>query len=403
MTLSLAEKKNELDRQLSTDGVLLFPDQRLAVFFSPKAAASSVLNWYLELSDTASLARDARTKFGAGKYELMMARQRSARYQQALNDLKLDILHDQKRWSTVKIVRNPFDRAVSAFLMVMYLRNHTLSFRDFLSLPTSFFTRFGDGHCRQQYSDLERLGILKLTEVLKIEDGLDAIFSSMEKRFGLPSRAENSKTHANKSKYLSSDDIESPVADLPISSEDLRAGRSVPPRHEFLDEKTCLQILDHYQEDFAAYGYETNLTSSGEIVPPVSPTVNAEQFLLDELTGGLSQQIRELESGKRIAFWGAGSQFWEIFFSGILDDKSVVAVVDSSAGNRATWSPLLHYNFDVPIVSPDELKAFDFDNVVITISAGIDAVEAQLLQLGIGAEKIISTKTVPEVHPINMG
>ncbi|MFC3050551.1 sulfotransferase family protein [Kordiimonas pumila] len=403
MKLSHSEKKAELGRHLSAASMLLFPDQRLAVFFSPKAAASSILNWYHRIHGLEQYAKDARTKFGAGKYELMLAHQSSATYGAVLEDLRESILRGESGdWTTVKIVRDPYDRAVSAFLMVLYLRNHTLSFRDFLSLPKAHFTRFGDGHCRQQFSELERLGVLKFNQILKIETGIDNILGGLEKQFNLASGLQSQSLHANKARYEPVGGMTGPVSELPIASEGLKLGKPVPPRQAFLDAHTKQAIYHHYREDFEAYGYPHGLGAgdTGFSVSEITPT--ARNFMRDELTGGLYSLVKALGPDQRIVFMGAGSTFMEFLFDKEFENQQIVAVLDNAPATRERWQYILGYNLNIPVLAPEDVTTLDFDKLVIT-SRDIPVVEAQMKALGVDENKFVSVKLLPEFHPLNMG
>lgn len=236
----------------------------IAVMWSPKAACTTVVTWVFRQN---GLLDEALA------FSPWIHRYRLRRYQKM--DRYLDRLAHLRRHSrhVVKIVRNPFERAVSSFLhayrhgyedaaLARLLarpvdRQNRFSFREFVRHLENLDLTRCNLHHRVQATPLERHVFFGLhpQQVIRIEDGLEPALNEIEARFGLP-RTDFGNPVFRSGHHTARIPWNGGAADLC----DLSI-HALPPATAFYDEALARAVARLYAEDFARYGYTPTLAS----------------------------------------------------------------------------------------------------------------------------------------------
>jgi len=234
----------------------------IVVMWSPKAACTTAITWAFQHN---GLLEEA---LGFGPW---IHRYRLRRYQKTERYLgRLRRLSQHSRY-VVKIVRNPFERAVSSFVHAYRHdyedfalremlgrpvdRQQRFSFREFVGLlERSDLTRCNPHH-RLQSTPLERhvLFGLKPHRTIKIEDGLERALSEIERSFNLPET-----DFANPVFRSGHHTSRAASAESAADRKDLW-GPVLPPAAAFYDDDLIDRVARLYAEDFQRYGYDTKL------------------------------------------------------------------------------------------------------------------------------------------------
>lgn len=234
----------------------------IAVMWSPKAACTTAITWAFQHN---GLLGEALA------FSPWIHSYRLRHYQKTESYLgRLRHLDRHSRY-VVKIVRNPFERAVSSFLhayrhyyedfaMREVLqrpvdRQHRFSFREFVELLERSNLERCNPHHRVQSTPLERhvLFGLKPHRVVRIEDGLEGALSEIEREFRL-----TETDFANPVFRSYHHTSRAPSPESAADRTDLR-GPVLPPAAAFYDEDLIGRIARLYAEDFRRYGYDTRL------------------------------------------------------------------------------------------------------------------------------------------------
>lgn len=413
--LTLSEKQIIINNHISTATALLFPEQKLAIFYTEKAGATSLINWYHFQHDLTRFQLNPNIRNNANNAELMIAHQSSRSYQIALSDLRKSILNESPEpWTTVKFVRDPYRRAISAFFMVMLLKDAELSAREFFNLPKSYFTHFGDGHCRPQTTELERTGILRPDHIFKLEDGLNSALMELEKKFNLKDSYQKVNSHANRRQYTQHGQNNSSPADKVITSREIREGIQIPPIESYLKDKLLLAAIhDKYEEDFLQYQYpvlisqeEINEYQANNLIartermdgfydPGVPHRVKEQPTEAVETTGSIEELLSIISREEKIVLYGAGETTFELLFHSKILSRNIVAIADKSPDTRSRWKLFFSETLNIPIVSPTELLNIEFDRIVNTVRGCPGEAEELLEMLYIPRSKIIRTPKDP--------
>lgn len=395
------EKQQLVNNHITTASALLFPESKLALFYSPKAGATSLINWYHFQKDLIQFQIDPEIRNNAGNTELMIAYQSSRYYQQALIDLKESILKGSDGdWTTIKLVRDPYRRGISAFYMVLLLTGGELSIREFFKLPLSYFTTFGDGHCFPQVTKLERLNILKFNRIIKLENNLEIELGKLENEFGLKKSPPTINLHANKRTIRNKFNDTLLAVDKVYSAKDLQ--KKVPvPSFALLskDDDLLASIYAKYKDDFSHYGYqlkhsnealERYYAEEGQFV-----TSRMKAFFNNNANKSLKELVSEFSSEDRIIIYGAGQIMFELIFLSGLKHKKIVAILETNPEIIARWNNFFLLNMKIPILNPKKINTLEFDKIIITPIGEAIGIRNKLLSQNINQKKII---LLPEVY-----
>ncbi|HUF45236.1 MAG TPA: sulfotransferase family 2 domain-containing protein [Aestuariivirgaceae bacterium] len=249
------------------------PDFPLVLLFNEKAGCTSLTKWFL--FHVGKLDEATRFHPWVHRYRTkVLCRQPGYRWQ-ALRALVLPAK------PIVKLVRNPYDRAVSSFLstlnnahgangkrwareLVAAARAHAgkpaadmpaLSFRDFLRFLAANGTERGllNGHVARQHVRGEERRIDRIIKLERFGEEIRQIESAYKLAQSPPdlitfSRHHRSAVHSGAVALASRPDLE-------ITSEQVRQG-AIPAYDTLYDEETRRLVRQCFAADFEAYGYE---------------------------------------------------------------------------------------------------------------------------------------------------
>lgn len=157
----------------------------------------------------------------------------------------------------IKVVRNPYDRAISAY--VAFSRNESkginrhgldLSFRDFLSCIRERLDKETepDIHLRRQITGAERKIPGFIDEMVKIED-FNSRIKEMNEKYELSLSSMESKSFVHYYKYGES--AGSFCGDIKYS----KISGKIPSKQIFYDKSMKDMVLEIFREDIELYGY----------------------------------------------------------------------------------------------------------------------------------------------------
>jgi len=234
----------------------------LAVMWSPKAACTTVITWAFQHN---GLLKEALA------FSPWIHRYRLRDYQKTERYLdRLRHLNAHSRY-VVKVVRNPFERAVSSYVHAFRHDYEDTALREMLQRPVDRQQRFSfrefvrllersnlnrcNPHHRVQSTPLERHVLFGLTphRTIKIEDGLEQALGEIERQFNLPRTDFDDpvfRSHHHTSRAT--------TAELAADRTDLWEP-VLPPASAFYDDDLVARVAQLYAEDFRRYGYDTRL------------------------------------------------------------------------------------------------------------------------------------------------
>jgi hypothetical protein len=231
----------------------------IAVMWSPKAACTTVMTWVF-LQD-GLLAEALAYSNWIHRYRLRRY-QKDERYLRRLGNLRRYGRH------VIKVVRNPFDRAVSSYFHAYRHGYEDLHLSSALGRPVDPAQRFSfrefvhfldrvditrcNLHHRVQATSLERhvLFGVKPHRIIKIEDGLEAALGQVERQYGLPPTDFSNpvfRSHHHTSR-IAADGLAADRRDW--------SPRHLPPAAAFYDDDLVARVARLYAEDFRRYGYD---------------------------------------------------------------------------------------------------------------------------------------------------
>jgi hypothetical protein len=249
-------------RELRRSHVAFVESANLAVMWSYKAACTTVIKWVFQQNGL--LPEAMAYNSWVHKYRLREY-QKSERYLGRLKRLS------RGSFEVVKIVRDPLDRAVSSYIhayrhgyddaaiaqMAQRPVSHQkrFSFREFVAYLEQSDLQYCNPHHRLQTAPIERHVLFgtRPSRIIKIEDGLNAALSELERRLGLPPTDFSNPV-------FESDHHTVRAAPAGLAADLVRIPRNaVPPTAMFYDRELAAKIALLYAEDFRRYGYSTNL------------------------------------------------------------------------------------------------------------------------------------------------
>lgn len=234
----------------------------MAVMWSPKAACTTAISW--AFLHNGLLPEALAYSHWIHHYRLRQY-QKTERYLSRLRQVETRSRH------AIKIVRNPFERAVSSFVhayrhgyedsaLAAALarpvdRHQRFSFREFVLYLETIDLNLCNPHHRVQSSPLERhvLFGLKPSQIIRIENGLEGALGEVERSLGLPA-TDFSNPAFRSVHHTSRVPSNGPAADRKDFS-----ARDVPPAVAFYDDDLIRRIARLYAEDFHRYGYTPKL------------------------------------------------------------------------------------------------------------------------------------------------
>lgn len=249
------------------------PEFPLVLLLTEKAGCTSLTKWFL---------------FHVGKLE------EAARYHPWVHRYRIGVLYQQPGYDwqalrlfafrskpVIKLVRNPYSRAVSSFLstlsiahgsnakswatdLVAAVRAHAgkpaapvpaMSFRDFLRFLAVNGTERSqvNGHVASQYVAGEEA---RIDRIIKLEQFVDEI-RRLEAEFKLPEAPLDRVTTSRHHRTRGRDDrpVSAAGPDVEFTSQQVRTG-ATPLYEAMYDDETRRLVRECFAQDFRAYGYE---------------------------------------------------------------------------------------------------------------------------------------------------
>ena len=239
---------------------LVDPESRYILFFTAKSGCTFAHKWFFEQVGKLDEAL---------AYHGWIHRYRIVKYQK--DPAYKPILKKawENRAKNIKLVRDPFQRAVSSYLhCIRYERLHgdisvflnrpivevnTFSFEEFIAFLESVDITKCNPHYRRQTSELEIQGRLLFSRVIKLENSIQG-FTKLERDLGLKqtdlAHLSSSTHHINK---------ESNTGDYCGDKFFHKSDKTINHYRDFYNDSTVKKIIQIYDVDFKAYRYSKNL------------------------------------------------------------------------------------------------------------------------------------------------
>ena len=249
-------------RELRRSHVAFVDSANLAVMWSYKAACTTVIKWVFEQNGL--LPEAMAYNSWVHKYRLRQY-QKSERYLSRLKRLS------SGAFEVVKVVRDPLDRAVSSYIHAYrhgyddeaiakvvqrpVSRRQRFSFREFVAFLEQSNLHYCNPHHRLQVAPIERHVLFRTrpSKIIRIEQGLNAALSELERGLGLPATDFTNPV-------FESDHHTVRAAPAGLAADLVHIPRdAVPPAARFYDRELASKVARLYAEDFRHYGYSTDL------------------------------------------------------------------------------------------------------------------------------------------------
>jgi Sulfotransferase family len=267
-------------RELRRSHVAFVESANLAVMWSYKAACTTVIKWVFQQNGL--LPEAMAYNSWVHKYRLRQY-QKSERYLSRLKRLS------SGGFDVVKVVRDPLDRAVSSYIHAYrhgyadeaiakivqrpLSRRQRFSFREFVSYLEQTDLLYCNPHHRVQVAPIERHVLFRTrpSKIIRIEHGLNAALSALERELGLPATDFTNPVFESDHHTVRTAQAGS-AADLVYIPR-----HAVPPAAMFYDGELAAKVARLYAEDFRHYGYPTDLAQlaatggSHEVGAPAFP------------------------------------------------------------------------------------------------------------------------------------
>lgn len=249
------KEKIEFARKLSTTKPLFAEEFPIIFFWSPKSGCTSLIKWYFY---QLGLLEEALTYHPWVHYYRMDNFQKSKTYDIAV---MRHLVFRQKE--TIKLVRDPYTRAVSSFLAavkhpelleVEYPKiREGLSFIEFLHKIKRLGVEKGkvNFHIAQQYINDEELYI---TNYIKLEEFKSEI-RKLENLFDLKRAPLDYlvKSHHHITPNVQ-DGVETPYYNVKLTAASVK-NTTLPSYDHFYNKATRQLVTELFKEDFIKYGY----------------------------------------------------------------------------------------------------------------------------------------------------
>ena len=238
--------------------VLINRNLKIVLFWNAKAGCTFAAKWFF-------FHHHAFEK--AGKYRYKVHKFRTRKYYRSLEyqRSRLDFALHSNKYFVVKLVRNPFDRAVGSFIHagkhnyidqeISIFLNRTVhaeskfTFREYISFLETIDLQRCNIHHRIQTHPLESNALIHLNEVIKLDESFSG-FEAIEEKFGLmKSNKELLFRSQHNSKRIRT--ITEFVGDM--SYEKIK--NNLPSSHLFYDGNIREAVKKLYLDDFLRYKF----------------------------------------------------------------------------------------------------------------------------------------------------
>jgi hypothetical protein len=244
--------KNETIMNLIKNRTPLFHKKfPLIIFWTPKSGCTTMVKWFFFQIGLLQRAKKCHTfvhKFRIKKF------QKQKNYRAELRKE----LEASKKY-TVKLVRNPYRRAVSSFLHVISHKRlmkdiglkgeEGISFKQFLYHMKRIGVKDSNPHVAQQYVENEEKLIKEYIYLEKFNESI----KKLEKKYNL-SNAPFKKIILSKHHKAEKMIKKGEYSDVIITKEMFKSG--LPTYESFYDKETQSLVAKLYEKDFLKYGYD---------------------------------------------------------------------------------------------------------------------------------------------------
>ena len=245
--------------------LIIYPEKRLVLLWSAKAGSAFIMKWIFTQMDIIDQAYNHHNWIHRYRTDIY--------YRSRLFKIGFKLfMNDPDSFDTIKIVDNPFKRAVrsyihacingyedtkiSSFLHREIKSGNRFSFREFSHYLSSVDITKSQVHHKNQVSELERKDFVENIHIVKLENSMEEI-PRLEKLLGLknidllPLR----KSDHHRPKYETSEFM----GDVVMNEIFGIRQPTIPEYKQFYDDDIIEIISDVYREDFERYNYEIKL------------------------------------------------------------------------------------------------------------------------------------------------
>lgn len=237
-------------------------DKKLAVFFSAKSGCTFVVKWFFFQINHLDAALDFKHFVHQYRGQVYM---KSAHYIKSRKDF---ISKKGRGYLKIKIVRNPFERAVSSYIHFLGMvknkdpeiksnfgiecKKQNFSFNEFLNLLLTVNIRRCNIHWRQQYQFIERR--LNMNHIIHLKKSMDELLN-LEQKYSLSKTKDMANlSHSKHHSFCQKSNISQQFCgDVAFSFE---VKRNRPEYKYFYNDRLLEKVRRIYQVDFEQYNFD---------------------------------------------------------------------------------------------------------------------------------------------------
>ena len=243
-------------------------NRKIALMWSAKAGCTTAIKWFFNLMGFLDMGL---------YYHPWIHVFRNQVYYKSRNFEKniLDILNGE--YVLIKVVRNPYTRAVSSYVHAMKHKHEhkriprslairkpqdSYTFREFVKHLKVSGVESCEQHHRQQIHPLELMGLVEIDHLVKVEN-FEEDLRKVERELGIPPcdfSKLNTSSHHTKRIH---DPLGECVADKRFSIDKKARGVELPAYEMFYTQDIANDVYTVYQKDFEAYNYPRSIALPG--------------------------------------------------------------------------------------------------------------------------------------------
>lgn len=242
--------------------ILINTEKKIVLVWSAKAGSVFIVRWFLYQMNILAKAK----KHSEWIHDYRKIIYRTSTYRQAL----MELVHTPDEYHVIKLVRNPYTRAVSSYVECLYqletnnpsakklmtkrgrvALKEKYSFAEFLDALTFINIKNSDIHWQCQRHPAERNNTITIDTLVKLETPTD-ILNHLEKQLNLkPTEPFKFSASPHHNKKMTSEE-QSFLGYTPLNA-DVRL--QTPPYDCFYNAELEQKVATIYKEDFEWYQY----------------------------------------------------------------------------------------------------------------------------------------------------
>lgn len=242
--------------------ILINTDKKIVLFWSAKSGSVFIIKWFLYQMNILAKAKKHSHWIHDYREEIY----KTTAYQQAMKDLS----NASDEYHIMKLVRNPYTRAVSSYVECLYMLKmgnptakklmtkegkiplkEQYSFAEFLDTLMSVDIKNEDLHWRCQRHAAERKNIIDINTLVKLEAPTDTL-NYLEQQLNLkPTEPFKFSASPHHNKKTTSEE-QSFLGYTPL---DAALRQDTPPYDCFYNAELEQKVVEIYKEDFEWYQY----------------------------------------------------------------------------------------------------------------------------------------------------